>query len=137
MKKMPVSEVWQYLPDDVQFVSMDEDGTSWGYLNQPTLRMEVFRWCSTGEDILNITIKLDYGTDDWTKTLRERPVNISLGQFGEFWNDEHMDRYGYLDRIDRLFGESIYYPTGICVGWSHFKPIDPATLSKQRRTRWT
>lgn len=122
MKKMPVDEVWQYLPDEAKWLAADEDGAVYWFTALPAMAADMWRADGANWDFTNIPI--DFGTDDWTQTLRQRPVKIEPGMFGKAWATEIEMRddqatWGYVDTV---------FPTGVVVlanseyRWPHFRP---------------
>lgn len=125
MKKMPVDEVWQYLPDEAQWLAMDKNGEPAWHIDEP--KMFDDGWYNDRE-AATIGISIDFGTDDWTQTLRQRPVKIEPGMFGKVWDgdgepESNRARFGYLNEIDE---RDQIYPYHVGDTWfRHFRPCLP------------
>lgn len=90
--------------------------------------------CFCISDFFN-DLELDFGTDDWTKCIAERPIDYSkyIGKLGIFDDSEEKlnFKYGKFSILSFIDNESCYKFIDVNGAyWRYFKPLTKEEIEK-------
>lgn len=117
-KQLSIEELWEYLPEEYKFVARDEDGDVWVTGERPSLVAYGWRPSPVEEFCEKVLFSISGLSEDWEKSLVERPVDMTkyIGCLGWFWDDGCRKVVRLLDSVDPSgeyryntdFGEGCY-----------------------------
>lgn len=141
MAKIKANEIFKLKDLDKRWkwVARNKNGLTALFSIKPTKSKDywtVHDECFCISDLFN-DLELDFGTNDWTKCIAERPIDYSkyIGKLGIFADDEEKLNYKaetiYILSSINNKSESIYKFTdidGAC--WKYFRPLTKEEIEK-------
>ena len=113
-----------------KWITKDKFGSLYVFSIKPTQSKD--RWtnhdqCFCMSELFN-DLELDFGTNDWTKCLAERPIDYNkyIGKLGIFANCEEKLNFkdGQISILSSINNKSVYKFIAVNgLDWEYFRPL--------------